>query len=99
MAASRTVETKPVAVPLNSRTYVDANGILHVQKSGLEDNDVITVTAYSSYINPSGATTEYSASDTITISNSAAPGAKECPVEIDPYITYAATTEESTASE
>lgn len=99
VAASRTVETKPVAVPLNSRTYVDAKGILHVQKSGLEDGDVITVTAYSSYINPSGATTEYSASDTITISSSAALGAKECPVEIDPYITYAATAKDSTASE
>lgn len=54
-------------VELNSRTYVDEYGILHVQKSGLTTGTVITVTAKSAYINPSGSTTEYTASADITL--------------------------------
>lgn len=40
-------------VPLNSRTYIDNNGVLHLQKTDVQDGDVITVKAVSSYINPS----------------------------------------------
>lgn len=54
-------------VELNSRTYVDEYGILHVQKSGLATGTVITVTAKSAYINPSGSTTEYTASADVTL--------------------------------
>ena len=54
------------AVPLNSRTYVDSYGILHAQKT-LEVGTVITVTATSAYINPSGTTTEYTASFEATV--------------------------------
>ena len=43
------------AVPLNTRTYVDDFGVLHVQKTGLEVGDVITITATTAYHNPSGA--------------------------------------------
>lgn len=42
------------AVPLNSRTYVDDMAVLHVQKTGLETGDTITVTAEMAYVNPSG---------------------------------------------
>lgn len=52
--------------PLNSRTYVDRNNVLHTQKS-LEATDTLTVTGIATYINPSGATTTYSDSTTITI--------------------------------
>lgn len=55
------------AVQLNSRTFVDEYGVLHVQKTGLETGDIITVTAKSSYINPSGSTTSYTATFTATI--------------------------------
>lgn len=55
------------AVELNTRTYVDRFGILHVQKSKLAAGDVITVVATSTYVNPSGATTEYTATKTITV--------------------------------
>lgn len=44
------------AIPLNTRTYVDAFGVLHVQKTGLEAGDTITVTATTAYQNPSGVT-------------------------------------------
>ena len=54
-------------VELNSRTYVDEYGILHVQKSGLATGTVITVTAKSAYNNPSGSTTEYTASADVTL--------------------------------
>lgn len=52
---------------LNSRTYVDRRNVLHIQATGLEAADVITATCTASYINPSGATTEHTASAVITI--------------------------------
>ena len=52
------VDSNSNPVALNSRTYVDAYGVLHVQKS-VEAGTVITVTAKAAYINPSGATTSY----------------------------------------
>lgn len=48
------------------RTRVDEYGILHVART-LEAGDVITVVATATYINPSGATTEYTASGTYTV--------------------------------
>lgn len=99
VAASRTVDDAAEAVPLNSRTYVDNYGILHVQKSGLEADDVITVTAKSAYINPSGVTTSYTATAEVTLIDPIGKGAKECSVSTDPYITYTDVTEEATASE
>lgn len=43
-------------INLNSRTYVDRFGYLHLQKTDMVDGVVITVTAKSTYVNPSGAT-------------------------------------------
>jgi hypothetical protein len=54
-------------VVLNSRTRVDRYGYLHLQKSGLEPDDVISVACKSTYINPSGATQNFINSVTITI--------------------------------
>jgi hypothetical protein len=87
------------AITLNSRTYVDDACKLHVQKSGLAANDMLTVTATSVYVNPSGATTTYTDTATVTITASTAQGAKECAVETDPYITYTDETVSVTASE
>lgn len=44
-------DDKPVQ--LNSRTYVDRFGVLHVQKTGLESGTEITVTATLAYVDPS----------------------------------------------
>lgn len=41
-------------IPLNSRTYVDRNGVLHIQKSDLETGNVLTVQGVTTYVNPSG---------------------------------------------
>lgn len=49
-----------------SKTRVDRNGVLHVADD-LIAGDVITVTATSAYINPSGDTTTYTASSTFTV--------------------------------
>ena len=57
--------TSPIA--LNSKTYVDNYGVLHVQKSGLVSGDVLTVTAKAAYINPSGSTSTYTDDFTATI--------------------------------
>lgn len=86
-------------IPLNSRTYVDSYGILHVQKTGLAANDVITVLGTATYTNPSGSTSEYTEDFVATVVSPAAQGAKECPVETKPYIEYTDETEVATASE
>lgn len=99
VGAVRQVEGAATAVPLNSRTYVDATGVLHTQKSGLQVGDIITVTATSVYTNPTGETPAYTATATVTVTAPVENGAKECVVEADPYITYTDTTVEATASE
>lgn len=53
-------------VPLNSRTFIGRDGQLHVQKN-LEATTVLTVTATSTYQNPSGETTARTANATFTI--------------------------------
>lgn len=55
------------AIVLNSHTYVDAYGILHTQKTRLEPDDELTVTATSAYVNPSGETPTYTATATVTV--------------------------------
>lgn len=52
---------------LNSRTYVDQYGTLHVQKSGIDDGDTITVTGTAVYVNPDGETSELKASKEFTV--------------------------------
>lgn len=54
------------AVELNSRTYVDRLGFLHVQKS-LDAGNVLTVSATSAYLNPDGETAPLTASATVTV--------------------------------
>lgn len=55
-------------IDLNSRTYVDRLGRLHIQKTGLTATNKITVSATSVYTNPNGVTTPYTATAEITIS-------------------------------
>ena len=59
------IEVKPDSVlytittnqgSINSRTYVDKYGTLHLQKSGIPVGAELTVTGVSTYINPSGIT-------------------------------------------
>lgn len=97
LAAVRDVDGAQ-AVPLNTRTYVDDYGVLHTQKSGLAVGDVITVTAKSVYVNPSGETETFTATCNATVVAADEKGAKECSVATDPYITYTDTTDEATAS-
>lgn len=54
------------AVALNSRTYMDAFGVLHCQKS-VAVGTVITVTATAAYTNPSGSTSTYTDAFTATV--------------------------------
>lgn len=61
------VDSNSAAKPLSARTYVDAYGVLHIQKKGLATGDVITVTAKAAYINPSGATSTYTDTFTATV--------------------------------
>lgn len=56
-----------VTTGVNSpRTRVDRNAVLHIDEKLLAD-DVITVIATAAYINPSGATTTYTATSTFTV--------------------------------
>lgn len=60
------VDSNNDPVQLNSRTYVDKQGILHVQKT-IEAGSVITVSAKAAYINPSGSTSAYTATFAATV--------------------------------
>ena len=55
------------AIALNSRTYVDDNNVLHVQRTDLEAGNVLTVTGTTTYADPDGTTTPYTKSVTVTI--------------------------------
>lgn len=72
-AATFAVSLKPKAADgestsaLNSRTWVDDYGVLHIQKSGLAVGDIITVSASSAYVNPTGTTQHYKGTANITI--------------------------------
>lgn len=61
------VDSDNAPVALNSKTYVDNYGVLHIQKSGLSSGDVITVTAVATYVNPSGSTSTYTDTFAATI--------------------------------
>ena len=52
---------------LNSRTYVDRFGTLHVQKTGLPDGAQLTVAAEATYINPSKHENRLSTTAQITV--------------------------------
>lgn len=67
VAAQSSSGSGATPVALNSRTYVDRNFVLHVQKSGLETGNVITVKATATYINPSGSTSTYQATKAVTV--------------------------------
>lgn len=54
------------AITPNSRTYIDENNILHLQKSGTTAAYTITINAVSTYINPNGTTKALNASLTLT---------------------------------
>lgn len=101
VSAVRSVDEAVQAVQLNKRTYVDARGVLHVQKQGVQAGDIITITATSkgAYVNPSGETTVYTATATATVTAAEDNGQKECPVEEKPYIEYTDVTETASASE
>lgn len=61
------VDSSNNALTLNSRTYVDSYGILHLQKTGVEVGSVLTITATAAYVNPSGSTSTYTDTFTATV--------------------------------
>lgn len=65
--SGETAATAGEPLALNSATRVDRLGVLHVQKTGLEASNVLHVTGTTSYVNPSGATTQYTKTVDITI--------------------------------
>lgn len=67
---------------------MDYAGTLHVQKTGVKSGDIITVTAKSAYYNPSGDTTEYTATATVTVTDAAVTETKAAFVDKNPNITY-----------
>lgn len=59
-------DAKGTAVELNTRTRVTADNVLHVQRS-LATGTVITLTGKTTWVNPSGETTNYTATATVTV--------------------------------
>lgn len=99
VAIARETDGKTAAVPVNSRTYVDERGTLHLQKSGIDTGDIVTVTATTkgAYVNPSGATEIFTDSVDITVAAFTGNGYKNEPVDAEPYIEYTDETDESDA--
>ena len=64
---SATHGAKGTAFQLDVNTFVDDQSRLHVQRNGLKADDIITVTGTATYVNPTGETTEHSASCTFTV--------------------------------
>ena len=53
---------------LNSRTYLDSFGKLHIQRTGLKAGSKLTVNAVSTYVNPTAVQAQrFKASHTVTI--------------------------------
>lgn len=59
--------TPDASFELDVNTFVDDQARLHVQRNGLKAGDIITVTGTATYVNPTGETTEHSASCTFTV--------------------------------
>lgn len=55
------------SVPLNTRTRISDDAVLHAQKSGLAAGNVLTITGTTTYVNPSGATEKFSATINVTV--------------------------------
>ena len=64
-AESNATDGEPI--PLNTRTRVTNDNVLHIQRSGLEAGNVLHVTGTTAYINPSGDTTQHTKTIDITI--------------------------------
>lgn len=64
-AETAAADGEPIA--LNSRTYVDTDNVLHVQRTGLEAGNVLHVTGTAVYINPSGTTSSYTKTVDLTV--------------------------------
>lgn len=60
------VDENDAPVSLNSRTYVDRYGVLHVQKT-IAEGTKLTVSAVSAYLNPDGATAPLTDKITVTV--------------------------------
>lgn len=67
ITCTRGAAQSATAVALNTRTYVDRLGNLHLQKTGVKKDDVLHLVATSTYVNPSGATTPITANKDITV--------------------------------
>ena len=97
LAATNSAGTS--AVKLNTRTYITDAGVLHLQASGLTAGDIVTVTATSSYINPSGTTSTYTATFKATVAAAASEGGKASFVEDNPNLVYTSSGDEVSYTE
>ena len=90
VTAKRTSGGSTVGVKLNSRTYIDNSGILHVQRGGeLKIGDTLTITATTAYANPSSNDkTDYTATFTATVVAANEKGAKESFVSKNSNLVY-----------
>lgn len=89
VAGTRGTGTSAKPIALNARTYVGDDGVLHLQKSGVQAGDVITVTASTTYKDPSSNTeTNYTAEFKATVVEPTPKGAKESFVSDNPNLTY-----------
>ena len=83
-----TATRSSASIPIG-KTFIDSAGFIHLDKRAFEDNDVISITATSAYLNPSAATgSRFTDTETLTIANSAENRQKGGIVSDEPNIDY-----------
>lgn len=55
------------ALQLKKSTRIDANNVLHVQRTDIESGSTLSITGTTAYVNPSGATEQHTKTVTVTI--------------------------------
>ena len=63
--ASADENAEPIA--LNSATRITDDNVLHLQKTDIEEGDVLYITGTTVYVNPSGDTSKYTKTITVTV--------------------------------
>ena len=66
-SAKASAEQNAEPIALNSATRITDDNVLHLQKTGIEAGNVLYITGTTVYVNPSGDTSKYTKTITVTV--------------------------------
>lgn len=67
ISAKASAEENAEPIPLRASTRIDDDNVLHLQRVDIESGDVLYITGTTTYVNPSGETTPYTKTITVTV--------------------------------